>query len=224
MCWQRILLCVLIIWASAPNATPNKATPTRFTISYFEHESVGPFIKLISQVYADIDIVTEFVPLPLTRGYTEVNEGTVDADVGRVKDFTRGFNNILVIEPPLYIAELILLCTKGLPCGPLILKDPDNTILSNIGNQNALRNIEIQADIQTIENMRATIEMLRLGRVNYVVYGSTKQLRHELESEFELAVLQQIPIHHVINIKHRHIKAKLEAALKKRLSQFNPDR
>lgn len=223
MLLQRTLLSFLILFSSMTHSELRNILPKHFVISYFEHESIGPFIQLIQNTYQDLNISTEFVPLPLSRGYNELNDGTVDADVGRIKDVAKGFSNILIIEPPLYLAELVLLCKKGLPCGKRVLMDPSKTVLSNIGNQRALEKSKIEANIQTIENMSVTVDMLRLGRVNYVIYGSTRQLRNTLESEFDVSLIQQIPIHHVINKKHRDIKTQFEAALIKRLRQFNPD-
>ena len=153
-----------------------------------------------------------------------MNKGQFDADVVRLGESVADFDNVLIISPALVEAEILLVCLTDTPCDESVLANSDMLITSNIGNQNTLSGLNISATIVHDESNTHSLDMLRKGRVNYVIYGSNRRYREILEQEFLVSILKQEPMFHVINKKHEHLSDEIEAALKEQLLLFDSER
>lgn len=211
--------------------TPSHSTPQVYvkpqtmTVSHLNHPAISPFKELINQVYKDLNIEVRFYEVPGARGYLELNDGTVDADVVRIDTNARNYPNVLLAQPALYVGELVLICSYGLPCDQSALSNPDAVTISNFGNQMALQDLLVKGivlnnEVFDFEDVR---KMLNRGRADYAIYGVTERLKDLIDDEFNVVVLSTVTLHHVINKHHASLLPDIQAALEKHLLSFAPD-
>lgn len=206
----------------APFCTANgKEVEPTFRISHFHHPEMEAFKALMRGTYQRLNTSVTFHELPAARGVVQLNNGFYDADVVRLSTSLEGFDNVLKIEPALVDAEILLLCLMNTPCEQTVLNDEHLLIASNLGNQHALSDIPIKAKVLHDETNTHSLDMLRLGRVDYVIYGSNRHFREQLATEFLVVVLKEQRMYHIINKKHASLKPQIEAALAQELLSFD---
>ncbi|WP_205655686.1 hypothetical protein, partial [Alcanivorax sp. 24] len=124
----------------------------------------------MSDVYNDLNIKVQMQATPSRRGVLLLNAGIVDGDIVRSQSNMRKFENIIVVEPSLGVINLVLLCRKALPCDRDNLYNPNNRIMSSIGDIEILNEFDIKAEIIHNEDLSHTLTMLKKGRVDYALY------------------------------------------------------
>lgn len=198
------------------------ALPKKMMISHVEHYGIQPFKELIKQTYDDLGIPTQFYAVPNTRGFKTLNDSFFDADVVRIGNNTKPYDNIILVQPKLYDAELVLLCQKGIVCNRDILQNQATVVLASRGNHLEQLISEIQAQIITIDNNIETLEMLRKNRMQYLIYATTSYSRIKIEKEFDVVTLHKVALYHILNKKHESLLPLIEASLMKHLKSFDP--
>lgn len=191
--------------------------------SYFGHPAMPPFIEFMQNVYKDIGIELKVQPYPATRGILMLNEGLVDADIMRVGDLAKDFDNIIVLEPAIYSGKVVLVCNTGLLCSTDTLLDEKNYIMTTGIVRMLLKGLEIKANLQSLENIETSLEMLKMGRVDYMIMGTTSKHMEEIAKEYSVIPLKEVYMHHVIHKKHQSMRQIIEKALQDKISTFNPD-
>ncbi len=219
------IIISFVLTTQVTRATQDYQKPPQFIISHFSHPAISAFKEIIKNAYADLGIKVVFSELPVARGIMELNKGRVDADVVRIKQNVRENPNLIIVEPALYNGELSLICSAQVVCEPSVLNSPSTVIISNVNNQKILNDIDIKATILNNETNVATtvFGMIRKGRVDYVIYGSTKRFREALENEFQVVVLKNFDLHHVINKKHAELLPEIKNAIEVHLATFSLD-
>lgn len=216
----RILLCLTSI-VVALFSPINFAQ--QFQISHFPHPAMPPFKTFIASVYDEMDIKYSIESMPATRGLIELNNARIDADVVRPISLLNKFPNIVVVEPVLYEAEMVLLCAKGKPCTKDVLHDPSKLVVTTKANQALLSGDFVQSQLITDETILRTLDLLRKGKVNYALYGTTLSYKRTLQQEFGVVKLKDVRLHHVISKQHIELLPMLEKTIRAKLHQFKPD-
>jgi len=222
---QNIILSALFVLFIFSNATEanNEAKPKFITASYFEHPSMPPFITFIKKVYAENNIDLTAIPMPASRGLFELDKGTVDVDIVRPLSFAKTYENLIIIHPAIYQGEVVLLCNKSVNCNKAALADPSNSIMATRAVQSTLPKNSVKAKLLNYENLITTLTMLKEGKIDYVVYGTTRTLKDELAKDYNIMTLKHVALHHVINQKYKDLVPAIEASIKKYLPDFKPD-
>ncbi|WP_448564494.1 substrate-binding periplasmic protein [Thalassotalea ganghwensis] len=175
------------------------------------------FIK----VYNDIGITLEVRTAPARRGLSLLNAGIVDADIARIANNVRAFESIKVVEPAISGVSATLLCRKETPCNREILNQSYNTIVTGLGEKEALDLFDIKARLVFNENIANSIELLKNKRTNFIIYPTTVASRKRLSEEFNVVELRKLAINHVIHKKHSSLLPELERAIATRLDELD---
>lgn len=199
--------------------------PNTMAVSHLNHPAISPFKELVNQVYSDLNIEVRFYEVPVTRGFIELNNGNVDADVVRIDTNAKKYPNVLLAQPALYVGELVLICSYGVPCDQSALLSPDAVTISNLGNQMALDDLLVKGIVLNNEvyDFKDVRNMLNKGRADYAIYGVTESFKDLIDDEFSVFVLSKVSLHHVVNKRHASLLPDIQAALEKHLLGFAPD-
>lgn len=210
-----ISTCGFISFISS--ATDEIKNNKSFVISHVAHPKIGSINRIIEQVYTSLGFKVEFIPAPITRGLSLLNDGTVDADSIRIIDNVKNYKNILLIEPAILNLSVVIICKRGLPCSKEVLKDENASILLDRGNIQLIDRNNIDANIILNEKSDITVKLLKAGRYDYAVYTVDRDYRVLLEQNFNLADLATPKFHHIINKKYRALIPQIERKLREAL-------
>ncbi|MDP5031327.1 hypothetical protein [Paraglaciecola sp.] len=188
---------------------------TNFSVSYMDYPQNEPYLSLITDVYKELGITISLIPTPATRGLKLANEGKVDADIMRLSKSAREYPNLIVVEPPLKIVKLVLLCTQNVVCDSTVLEDKKEVLLTTEGILNYLDKYNVQATLETIQIVENIAKMLSLKRTNYAIFVGDDSI--EIFKPFKQFTLQDISLYHVIHKKHAELLPKIEQKLREKL-------
>ncbi len=224
-------LCFWVVSVSSFFSPPSHTAeqfyvkPNTISVSHLNHPATPPFRRLIKQVYDDLGIDVRFYEVPALRGFIELNNGHVDADVVRIDTNAARYANILVVQPALYTAELVLICPIVHSCDKSALSDPNAITISNLGNMMVLDDLFINGSILNSEvyDFDDVRYLLNNGRVDYAIYGVTESLKKSIEREFKVTELSKVSLHHVIHKRHAPLLPEIQDTLESYLNSFDPD-
>ncbi|MDI4652225.1 MULTISPECIES: transporter substrate-binding domain-containing protein [Pseudoalteromonas] len=208
------------LFASTKSSETNYSRPKKVLLTYIDIPRIAPFKAFMSDVYNDLNIKAQMQPTPARRGVLLLNAGIVDGDIVRSKSNLKKFENIIVVEPNLGIINLVLLCRKSLPCDRDNLYDPNNRIISSIGDVEILNEFDIKAEIMHNEDLSHTLTMLKKGRVDYAIYPALNNDINTFKKDFSVVVLRQMAINTVIHKKHAPLVDEIAKAISARLPEL----
>ena len=229
------LVMLLIACASSSRTSEKAATqandkalvnvvspPEKVLLSYFEHPQIEKYKQLIEKSYSELGIVVEFTRIEGERAYTVLDEGLVDGDVVAEIAVAERYTNIIIVQPALLTASVFLLCQPDIRCARDVLAEDglsifiDNVILNNMPK---LLRDEVKAKFHVRSTTSQLLNMLRLGRVNYIIMGAEQEgLPDEQLSDLQNVKLFDIPAYHVVNAKHAALVPDLEQAISRQLA------
>lgn len=195
--------------------------PANIILSYIPHPQVQAYVDLITSVYEeDLGIKVTLHSTPAHRGLIMLNSGVTDADVIRIGTNAATFKNLVVVEPQLEIGELLLVCRLDVTCSLNVLSDSSNVVMSNIGNEMMLSDLNIKAKVLLNENIDTVLEFMHKRQIVYGIYASTKDIRQSVQEHFNAIKLKDVGLNHVIHKKHLALLPELTASIEKRLKDL----
>lgn len=82
--------------------------PDKLFATHLNMHGIEPFKDFIQLVYQDLGITLEFMEAPASRGFLLLDMGLTDIDVIRIGRNAHNYQNIVAVQPPLAIGELLL--------------------------------------------------------------------------------------------------------------------
>ncbi|MBE1298541.1 MAG: hypothetical protein GJ680_01345 [Alteromonadaceae bacterium] len=202
----------------------NENAPTnKIVATYFEHPAMSPFIAFMDSVYEELGITLDVRPFPASHGMRALNEGVVDADIMRIDELASQLDNVIVLQPAIYQGNVILLCRRGLPCSSDALMNRRNYVVTTEVVKLLLAGADIKARLRTLENIENSMDILRMGRTDYVIIGTTDTHWKIVAEEFETALLKQVSLHHIVHKKHQALVPELQRIIETKSLTFDPD-
>lgn len=86
-----------------------------------------------------------------------------------------------------------------------------------------LAGADIKARLRTLENIENSMDILRMGRTDYVIIGTTDTHWKIVAEEFETALLKQVSLHHIVHKKHQALVPELQRIIETKSLTFDPD-
>ncbi|HBN88134.1 transporter substrate-binding domain-containing protein [Rheinheimera aquimaris] len=217
------LLAIINNSIAAKAASPGAyIKPDKLLATHLNMHGIEQFKDFIQQVYLDLGITLEFMETPVSRAFLLLDMGLTDIDVLRIGRNANDYPNVLTIQPPLAIGELLLVCTQTVVCDRSVLENEKVTIISNRGNLMALQQFNIKSKIIYNENLTDILDILRKREIQYALQGTLLDTADKLAGEFQVVRLRAFELNHVINRKHAPLSEKLQQAIETRLKEYNP--
>jgi hypothetical protein len=208
---------LLFVLSCQANSQPSPSQ--KIAISYVIYPQVEPYVDLIEEIYTELGFKVTMIPTPSTRGLVMLNEGRVDADVVRLKQTAKAYPQVILVEPALKNAKLVLLCIKDIICDQSALKDRKVVILSNDGVDPYITDLNISARIENPQGTVNILDMLKAKRANYGFFlmdGKT-----DFTQDFQMWEIKEISVYHVIHKKHADLLPLIQQKLFEKLPAFN---
>ena len=198
----------------------------KFVISYQDHPQIrDEYLPFIEFIYHQLSLEVEFIPVSIERGLIGVNSGLFDADVVRTDISANQYENVLVINAQIGSAELHLLCRTKLTCNSQRLSEPSLTLLASERTQWLLKEIngiEVQSEIALSDTYDRVFQLLRLERVDMALYPTIQgRLPQQAKLNFKVSALFEVPLFHVVNIRHKALSEKLTPLIQEHSHRLN---
>lgn len=216
----NVVLFLYFSFFSCFAVSDQNAEAKPFVITYVIYPDLEDYLRLIENIYTELGFAVTLLPTPANRGLVLLNGGEVDADLLRVKNVASKYPNILLVEPPLNGAELILLCVLGVRCHGDVLLDKDADILMGEGVKEEFLPGEFLAKQISVPTISSVKSMLSANRISYAIYVIDMAMGKQIQKQFHYTVLKDLSIYHLINIKHAALLPLIEAKLREKLPAF----
>jgi len=220
------LVIRLLLWLLSFQAMAGQLpAPNHMLITHLDHPDAKPYIALLRRAYDDLNVTTSFEALPITRRIQAVDDGVVDGVMATIRSITQQYPNLLPIEPALATFELSLICVRADSCEVSLLDDKEVVFHASRGSIRALEgelHIHAPHNIYVIEDHVRLIEMLRFGRVQYLIHNTAINN----EPIMHLQAYQHVPlgrysVYHAIHRKHEALATPLSNAIKSNLAALS---
>ncbi|GAA0347440.1 hypothetical protein GCM10009092_09820 [Bowmanella denitrificans] len=219
--WQWIIgLALLIPYMSI--ATELTPASQKMLLTHIQHSQKQPFIDFITTVYQDLGIDVTTQAVPSVDEFTLLERGETDAAVLLVKENAMAHKNLVIVEPAIYEADLVLLCKRKDTCDLSVLQSQDNAIFTNLGDIATIQTMGVKSQLFFESSLTDSLSMLRNGRVDFLLYGTTKAEVRQLKAEFNLIEVKKLSMHHVIHNKHAKLLPALQSTIRRKLPAFKP--
>lgn len=193
----------------------------KMTIAQAEKHTIHKVAAgVITEAYRRLGIETEFVFVPSKRSLIMVNSGRTDAEVGRIPAIVSKFENLMIVggTPIATVKGIVLTISSDCVC-----KTWDDLKNYRIGIRRGEAYAEkgtAQMDVVVTSSYSQLFNMLRENRIDVAV-GILTSAQIALQSDFKDsgikiigAELINVPLHHVLNIKHAALEPRLREVLK----------
>ena len=192
--------------------------PRKMTFSYVNHPVIiNELIPIIRQAYASLGITTQFVEQPSDRNLKAISQGLLDGDVVFSQLLLRGYDDLVIVEPPLVTSVFVLLCQPQLPCSSNIINDPTTLLVSTDASHHGLSNWygeTLKAVFYHINNLAIIPELIGEKRFEYGVYiFSAQQLAQGRQGDYKFAELFRTNSYHILHPKYAFLKDNVSKAI-----------
>mgnify|MGYP005989261823 CR=1 FL=1 len=217
-----LVLCLLLLafhsQARAQEVINKLNEKISIAIAHSTHPSIKKFTPIIKRLYEELNFDVRFIPAPNLRALSLLQQGAVFGDVARIKDAIENIPEVMLIEPALAVGQILVLCNKDKICEIDQLNRSNITLLSANGLIEIGKKSLPNANIFKHDLTKNQLTLLRKRRVDYILYIDTKQKALEYKQEFNVLLLKDAPVHHVINKKHSKFAPLISAKLKELLA------
>jgi len=189
----------------------------KLVVSHIDHPTVEQlYLPLVQAMYKEANIEIELYYVKNSpRSIKGLNDGLIDADVGKILPSIENYPNIIYVPTPLAQTSLFLACAKRLPCTKSLLLNKYLEIASPYPKKIIQNITTIEAEVILISTKAKTTKMLKLGRVDYILFGDDTQTKMtKFQRHFKVIEIETAYIYHVLHKKHSAIIPKLNQALK----------
>ncbi len=212
---KRLLACAVLIAALQPGLL--WAGPT-LKVGYYQ--SGERYQPLIIAIYKEAGLVPEFVALPLERSLRSVDNGEIDADMGRATGSLAAYPNAIESAEPIVDMQLQVLVRKDFSPTKLAVADLKTYNLGYLRGAKMAENFISAQGLKAsaANSMDSILAMLAAGRVDVVLNSSLAPLSDYPQYADRLTTLplplQTVRVVHVMNKKWIDYMPKVNAAIK----------
>ena len=219
---NRIKLALLILFVSFHSS----AKPEQMLIAHLDHPGATLYVDYIKKSYADIGIEAKFIPISTTRRLHATNQGIFDAVIASLPSIRQSFPNLLQVGPMIGHFSQQLLCKQNTACNIRVLHDQSITLYATHGALRVLDGelkIQHSANMYLIEEEAQLMNMLSLGRINYLIetLSDLNQFEH-ITKNYQKVELGHYKAFHHIHKKHAGIADKLSQFLTNNIDIIEP--
>lgn len=204
--WTRLLLILLLI-SDVAVAQP--------VLKIAGQEGDERFFRLISAVYQELGLTTEFSLIPSERALSAVNSGIFAAEIGRIKDPSAKYPNLIYSAVPLLEVQLVALRKKGnlmqlsaahelrsFRVGYVI----GMSVAENFNRQHQLNAFAVTTHIQLAK-------MLDMGRIDVALMGTAFEQSPVFQVAEQQLVLSTAQVYHIFHKNYAYLAADFDRAL-----------
>ncbi len=195
-----------------------------FRVGYYPHYQIDKFKQLIEKSYQDIGINVTFIEIPVAeRSSTELAAGRIDAEVLRTKITAQKLEKMLIIEPPIMVATMYLVCRTGLSCLLEVLQSEEITVMGTAAVFKLLP-AEILSAMRAKRFVNHDIEslykMIDARRFDYAIVSTIKGTKPQFNIPYTITEISKYPMHHIVHEKHAHLTHALSKAIQVNIKQI----
>ncbi|TGE83221.1 hypothetical protein C7Y70_11040 [Pseudoalteromonas sp. KS88] len=210
-------LLILIAVLVTPTVTAQKE---KLSVSSPNHPKAYFYWPLISQVYNSLGFDIEIVSMPSGRGLKELEKGMFQADVARLSYAIDTRESLIKLTPPLGNAILYLLCNKKVTCDIDTAMSEQNRVFAAKGTKHLTESLDLKFNFATIENAATLLQMLKIDRIDYLIYLEHEDTLPLFKEKFNLVQLGKVTIHHTIHKSIGHLESDISNQLTNLLPKF----
>ena len=134
-------------------------------------------VAVYQEAFNRMDHSVEFITLPGRRIIYFVNDGVIDGDASRIKDFQQitsdNTENYVLIDEPIITIELVVIVKKDVDFKSVSWATLNKGRVAYIsGSMHIKNNVEIQNRV-ALSKASTVLEMVKIGRVNSAVLFKT---------------------------------------------------
>lgn len=171
--------------------------------------------EMFDDIYKQLSITPTYVTLPSNRGLKMVNDGTFDAEAGRVKQVGDRYPNLIRIEPHFYSLEPAVFCLSEEQCR--LHKQTNIGVVSGfVLGQSICHDITENCIIATNPEDAKNLLHRDLADALLVPLHESHQYLCELPHDnlfFRVVREQAVPLYHYVNKRHAHLVPAIKNAL-----------
>ncbi|MDT8992223.1 transporter substrate-binding domain-containing protein [Curvibacter sp. APW13] len=171
----------------------------------------------LTALYKEVGLVPEFVSLPGERALRSVENGEVDADLGRVTGATAGYQNTIELSEPIIEIGLVPVVKKDSPWGKLSLPDLKGKTVGAVRGTKMAEGAmaKLGQEPVLVNTSQQLFQMLAAGRIEVALTTSTSMpSAEELVGAKVLPPLFTSKAVHVLNKKWATLAPRIDVALK----------
>ncbi len=184
------------------------------------NEAGARYRPLLTAIYKEAGLIPEYVVLPLERSLRSVDNGDVDADMGRAAGSLSAYSNAIETTEPMVEMQLLAVVRKDFVPTRLAIADLKKYTVGYLRGAKLAENyVNAQGLRAAPANTLASVfAMLAAGRVDVVLNSSLSPLAEFPQFAGELttlsAPLKTVKVVHVLNKKWAAYVPKIDAAIK----------
>lgn len=178
---------------------------------------VTQYQPALAALYKEVGLVPEFVLLPTERALRSVENGDVDADLGRIKGGTAGYRNVLELHETLLEISLIAVVRKDAALRKLDLADLKGRRVGAVRGTKMAERAMASLDQEPIlvNTTEQLYQMLLAKRFEIALVTSTALPDPDVAARTRtFPPLLSTPAVHVLNVKWASLAPRVDAALK----------
>lgn len=206
--------CIAVAWISLVMAAPVWAQQV---LRVAVNESTRQYQPALTALYKEVGLVPEFVLLPLERALKSVENGDVDADLGRVVGGTAGYRNMIELHEVLSEISLIAVVKKDSSLRKLMLSELKDHTVGGVRGTKMAEGVAAQLGMKLIlvNTQQQMFQMLVNDRLEVALTTSVSMPGSEVTAMVK--VLPPLMTTKAVHVLHRKWAAwgpKLDVALK----------
>lgn len=203
-----------LAWASWMVASPVLAQQV---LKVAVNEGVRQYQPALTALYKEVGLVPEFVFLPSERALKSVENGSVDADLGRAVGSTAGYQNMLELHESVTEVSLIAVVKKGASLKGLTLAELKKHKVGAVRGTKMAEGTaaSLGVPLVLVNTHQQLYQMLLHGRLEVVLTTSAMPPSADLADQVQtLPPLVTTRAVHVLHQKWAAWAPKLDVALK----------
>lgn len=211
---EKLLICLLLLASCGAQVFAQQVLRVGFD------ETGEPFQPLLTAIYKEAGLVPDYVRLPLERSIRSVENGEIDADMGRAAGFVANYPNAVETTESVLEIHLVAVVRQGFKPLKLTLADLKSYKLGRqLGAklpEGIVKSLGLTADIAP--TMPQLFQMLHAHRIDVVLNLSSHPLASYPEYSAGLMTLPE-SLHtrrvvHVLNRKWADYVPRIDAAIR----------
>lgn len=212
---SHLLLLICVCLAS------NSYAKEQFIISYAGGVERAPYTQLVRSIYEELGFEVKLIDTPAKRGLILLNEGSVDADVVRLKRVAETYPNLILVEPAIAKGYIVLICAKSVKCDENVLKDKNAKILTHQDLRGQFQDDELYAQMIINERLPNAFDMLLKKRWDYALYALDEYTLNKQASKFTFFKIKVVSGFHVIHKSKAYLLPLIQQKLEEKLPEFH---
>ena len=217
------MLCVLIFLVTSAQCAEQQR-PKKLVFSHVNHPVIiHQLIPMIREVYAGLGINTVFIEQPSDRNLKAINKGLLDGDVVYSDLLLRGYDNLVIVQPPLVTSVFVLLCQPEARCEQQVLGDENTLVVSTDASYHGVNSWygdSVKAEFYHINNLSIIPDLIAEKRFQYGIYiFSAEQIAQGTQNKVNYHELFRTNSYHILNPRYAFLKDEVGRGIIRMLEQ-----